>query len=71
MPKMSFEYWKNVCTTNGVTIERLGRQDVEVIALRSLGYSGTLNDMRREFYEIRTGCSWLTEAISKNVNTDE
>ncbi|MRX73447.1 hypothetical protein GJU40_14985 [Bacillus lacus] len=65
MPKQR-EYWTNICQTNGVNIDGLGRQDIEVKALRSLGYVGTLNDMRRTFYFERTGDSFLADAIAKN-----
>ncbi|MBY0098677.1 hypothetical protein [Mesobacillus maritimus] len=51
---------------NGVDVSGLGRQDIEVKALRSLGFSGTLNDMRREFYQARRGDSFLSDAIAKN-----
>ncbi|MFC4022712.1 LamG-like jellyroll fold domain-containing protein [Oceanobacillus longus] len=46
-------------------------QDKEVFALRSMGFDGTLNDMRRAFYQKRTGISSLGDAIAANKNTEE
>ncbi|MDM5283113.1 hypothetical protein [Peribacillus frigoritolerans] len=69
--RMSDSYFLNVCTTNGVSIVGLGRQDIEVKALRSLSYSGTINDMRRAFYFDRTGIPFLADAINANTNTEQ
>lgn len=67
MPKQSHDYWVNVCVTNGVPIEGLGRQDIEVKALRSLGKTGTLSDMRYQFYVGRNPeYTFLVDAIAKN-----
>ncbi|MCQ6277300.1 hypothetical protein JMM81_20720 [Bacillus sp. V3B] len=67
MSKMSNNYWKNICITNGVPIEGLGHQDIEVLALRSLGLKGTLSDMRYKFYVGRNPqYSFLSDAIAKN-----
>lgn len=53
---------------SGANAASLGFQDQEVVALRKMGYTGTLNDMRRDFYQRITGIDWLTEARIKSKN---
>lgn len=67
MPKQPYEYWRDICTTNGVDVSKLTRQDVEVKALRLLGLNGTLLDMRAAFYRGRNPAySYVTDAIYHN-----
>ncbi|MGG3556265.1 hypothetical protein ABES23_06125 [Peribacillus frigoritolerans] len=67
MPKQSHDYWVNICGIHNVPIVGLTNQDIEVKALRSLGFVGTLSDMRYQFYVGRNPqYSFITDAIHKN-----
>lgn len=58
--KVNIQFWR-VRAGN----PSLGKQDSEVQALRKMGYSGTLNDMRRAFYRDITGIDDLTTAKAR------
>ncbi|MFF2291010.1 hypothetical protein [Peribacillus butanolivorans] len=67
MPKQTHEYWLNICVTHSVPIVGLTNQDIEVKALRSLGFVGTLSDMRYQFYVGRNPqYSYLSDAKANN-----
>ncbi len=61
--KVNNQFWLDRANKPGV-----GYQDAEVIALRKMGYSGTLNDMRRAFYMDITGITDLTTAKARAKN---
>lgn len=66
MPAMKYEFFESTCITNGIDTKNLTRLEVEFHALAILGFTGTINDRRRAFYESRTGISFLVDARNAN-----
>lgn len=68
MARMAVQYWRGVLTANDFDTAELSVNNLEFRALGLLGYAGTLNDRRRDFYRDRTQIDDLTTAIGRNVN---
>ena len=71
MARMQKEFFFNICNVNGIDTKNLMPIEIEFRALSVLGYSGTISDRRRDFYQSRTGISFLLDAINANTNTEQ
>jgi hypothetical protein len=67
--KMNQTYFDAYCTEDEIRL--LTKREREGLALTRQGYTGYLNDKRREFYYQRTSIPWLQDAVNANTNPDE